>query len=71
MGGDGAYQLDYTWQPFSIFAKNEKFVLFRFFAKNRGTKKRKINFSIKPLLFGTFSLKNTHFDQIFDDEPFW
>ena len=43
MGGDGAYQLDYTWQPFSIFAKNEKFVLFRFFAKNSGAKKRKFN----------------------------
>ena len=32
-------RLQYAWQQFSFFAKNEKFGLFCFFAKNRGTKK--------------------------------
>ena len=62
---------DYTWQ---LFSKNEKFVLFRFFAKNRGAKKRKIDFPMKLFFLGHFPLKNPifgHFDQTFDDEPYY
>ena len=51
------YSYYYTWQPFSFFAKNEKFGLFRFFAKNRGAKKRKINLYIKPCFLRYFPLK--------------
>ena len=51
-------RLQYAWQQFSFFAKNEKFGLFCFFTKNRGTKKWKTNFPLNSPFWDIFSSNN-------------